>query len=490
MPGGGRFERGQKDDPDEGPQPVFSLEAGRGYQVDPGLGPIRRQPALYGAAADRHPAGEALAAPGVVADLAGGGPEPERPRPGGLQPLAGQPAGGQGVGGPFAGFELFQAAAFDQPGQQPVGEAPLRQRVEVGGHDVVRYLPRLGDSEAEPGPEEMAGGVLQEADQVVEADHGRGVVAGREEGVAELAGLLGAGAALDGEGPVVLHRVERPGPFGAEAAGAGVEVLLAEGLERVMGDDSVEALGAGHLVQDVSKFGDGGGGRVLRVGELVAPGVGDDEAVAGGHHRVEEELAVLGGPVGVAYELVVEEQVVAVALSPAGEPVVVHPEQAHHPVGHRPHRGQGADGDVTGAEVERAGGVLRPVLHRQPGFGGADLRVGAARRGGARRGGGVLGSVLRRGEAALQQPFQVAPLPLFGPGGGGEEAHGGGDGRAPLREGAGMAEEGAHRLDAVDDLGEQAGRAGLLAFDAAEGGDAAGHPDIAVGVEDSGEGPV
>ena len=53
-------------------------------------------------------------------------------------------------------------------------------------------------------------------------------------------------------------------------------------------------------LEHVSELGDRDRGRQLAVGELVAARVGDDEVVAGRHHRVEQQLAVLGAAVEVA----------------------------------------------------------------------------------------------------------------------------------------------------------------------------------------------
>ncbi len=98
--------------------------------------------------------------------------------------------------------------------------------------------------------------------------------------------------------------------------------------------------------------------RPFDVGALVAPGVGDDEAVGHGHQGVEQKLAVLAAGVAVADVRVVQDEVVAVARRFAGKDAIVEPEQANDPVRHGAHRYQGADGEMAGSEV----GHRRPAL--------------------------------------------------------------------------------------------------------------------------------
>ena len=163
--------------------------------------------------------------------------------------------------------------------------------------------------------------------------------------------------------------------------------------------------------------------------------------VAGGENSVQEELPILCAPFGVTDHFVVHQEIVSVGAARAREPVVVHPQQAHHAVGHRPHRRQGAHGGVPCPEVERAGLVARPVGQQEPGFGQADLRF--------RR------PVIRQRELFLEQALQLSPLPLLVASGRRQEADRRADGLSPPRVGQGGAEEVPDRLDAIHDLGQQ-----------------------------------
>ena len=111
-------------------------------------------------------------------------------------------------------------------------------------------------------------------------------------------------------------------------------------------------------IDHIEELGDGHGGGTLPIGALVAAAEGDDQMIGRGQHGVEEQLAVLAPGIPVADVRIVREHVVTVPVGVAGEDAVVEPEQAHHPVRHRPHRDQGADREIAGAEV-RPG---RPAL--------------------------------------------------------------------------------------------------------------------------------
>jgi hypothetical protein len=159
-------------------------------------------------------------------------------------------------------------------------------------------------------------------------------------------------------GSLERDAVEAPEPVRDELASG--EVARVERLQRVPDDD----LGAG----DLQQLPHGDGRRPREVAALVVAGVGGDQAVGGGHQRVEEELAVLAARVPFPEVGVVEHQVVAVARRLAGEDAVVEPEQADDPVRHRAHRHERADGQVAGAEVRACGAALEAVGEQ-----GADL---------------------------------------------------------------------------------------------------------------------
>ena len=104
------------------------------------------------------------------------------------------------------------------------------------------------------------------------------------------------------------------------------------------------------------------GGR-CQVGALVTTRIGEDEVVAGGQEGVEQQLAILAAHVAITDPRREGRQVVAVALDVAREAPVVQPEQAHDPVGNRPHRHQRADREVPGAEVRPGRPALEAFGH-------------------------------------------------------------------------------------------------------------------------------
>src|ERR1700742_4728414 len=120
-----------------------------------------------------------------------------------------------------------------------------------------------------------------------------------------------------------------------------------------MGDDeplarSDPVLEGSRLLDRVQQLADGDRGWAARVRALVAARVGDQQPFAGGHQRIEQELAVLGARVALTDPRVIEQQVVAVTRSLARERVVVEPEQADDPMRYRAHRLERADGQMAG----------------------------------------------------------------------------------------------------------------------------------------------
>ena len=130
-----------------------------------------------------------------------------------------------------------------------------------------------------------------------------------------------------------------------------------------------------------SPSGTAGGARLA--GGLVGAAVGDHQLFAGGHDRVEQELAVLAAQVALAGERGAGEHVVAVDGRGAREHAVVETEQAHDAVRHRAHRHHGADGERAGAEVgpgRLARRAVRPSVRGRRGAAARGCRRGAPRR--------------------------------------------------------------------------------------------------------------
>ena len=192
----------------------------------------------------------------------------------------------------------------------------------------------------------------------------------------------------------------------------------------------------------VEELADRHGGRARRVGADVVAGVGDDQAVARRHQRVEQHLAVLGARVAVADVRVGEHDVVAVARGLARERLVVEAEQADDPVGYRAHRHERADGQVAGAEVRARGAALEPLGEQS-----ADLEQREL----DRRVGGFADDV-------AEDPLQLRALPGVALGGGGEGVGSGGELLHPLGDRLGGGEGVDRGLQPVDELGHAARR--------------------------------
>ena len=118
-------------------------------------------------------------------------------------------------------------------------------------------------------------------------------------------------------------------------------------------------------VEGVEQLAEGNGRRVLQTGHGVCSGVGDDEAVRGGHDRVEQQLAVLAAQVPLPGDRVASQDVVAVGGLHPRERAVLQPHEADDPVRHRAHRDHGAHREGAGSEVRPSRtGPPRPVEHR------------------------------------------------------------------------------------------------------------------------------
>ncbi len=141
---------------------------------------------------------------------------------------------------------------------------------------------------------------------------------------------------------------------------AGRDVAGVERLQRVPDGDGVghaDRARVGGRVEGVEQLAERYGGRARLAGVLVGAGVGDDQRLGRGQHRVEQQLAVLAAGVALAGARVAGQHVVAVDRADPREDAVVEAEQADHAVRHRAHRHHRADGERAGAEV----GAGRPA---------------------------------------------------------------------------------------------------------------------------------
>ena len=104
-------------------------------------------------------------------------------------------------------------------------------------------------------------------------------------------------------------------------------------------------------VEGVEQLGQRHRGRSVLAGVFVGAGVGDHQLLGGRADGVEQQLPVLGADVALAGHRVAGQHVVAVDDAEPREHPVVEPDQAHHPVRHRPHRHHRAHRQRAGAEV-------------------------------------------------------------------------------------------------------------------------------------------
>jgi hypothetical protein len=212
---------------------------------------------------------------------------------------------------------------------------------------------------------------------------------------------------------------------------------------------------------------------------LVGAGVGDDEVLGGGHHRVEEELAVLAAAVALTRARAAGEDVVAVEEAGPREDPVVEAEQADDAVRHRAHRHHRADGERAGAEVgprrpagqattQQGPDVGEPQLELAvPGF-GPHTHLGSARQLALelRELPGVVGWYV--GEVADTRPQRVHPL----------------------RHRTGRAERGQGAVEAVEQLGHPPGQVDLVAADVVERQARAEVPVVVAAHRDAQQDPV
>ena len=73
--------------------------------------------------------------------------------------------------------------------------------------------------------------------------------------------------------------------------------------------------------------------------------------IGGRHHRVQQQLAVLAAGITLPQARVERQDVIALNAGVARERLIVEADDRDHAVRHEPHRHQGRDGDLTGAEV-------------------------------------------------------------------------------------------------------------------------------------------
>jgi hypothetical protein len=294
--------------------------------------------------------------------------------------------------------------------------------------------------------------VLHEPDEVLELDGvgpqwWEGPGQERCRGGADPAGRPGAG---QGDG------VEAPWLLPGQAAGH--EVAGVERLQGMVDDDPRAGPdGAGGVVgqadgavDDVEQLADGDGRGPFGVGPLVTPAVGDDQVALGGQERVEEELSVLAAGVAVADAGIGRHEVVVVDVDLAGEHAVVEPEEADDPVGDRPHRDQGADREMPGAEVGPGRVAPQPVGQQ-----GADLRQCQFGTGGR--------PALRLGHDVVEKAAQLGGLPGVGRAGGGEQGGGPGQRVGPSADGLGSGERIEGGGEPVEQLGQAAGEVDVAA---------------------------
>ena len=212
-------------------------------------------------------------------------------------------------------------------------------------------------------------------------------------------------------------------------------------------------LGAHRGVDGIQQLADGDGRRAGGVGALVVAAVGDDQALGGRQQRVEQQLAVLAARVAVAQLGVLEHQVVTIARGLAREGAVVETEQADHPVGHRAHRLQRADGEVAGAEVGPSGAALQAAGQKRPHLRGGELRALA---------------LTGLGDELIQHALELGALPAVAAAGGGERVGRLGDRGGPPAQRLARAQR-AHRLaGARHQLGEAAREVDRAAVDVVE----------------------
>ena len=265
--------------------------------------------------------------------------------------------------------------------QQAVADLPDLEGVEGDGDGLGELVGLERGRDVEPLAQEGPHRVHEEADQLLD----REVLAGAQRQVtgeqwrhgtarADRRPGAGQGSAVEAERP--LDRTPQVGdlPLGRVCRGvARLEVAGVVGLERVPGEDGVDHGRRGRAVGGVEQLPERYGGWSPRAGVLVGAGVGDHEVLGGGHHRVEQQLAVLAATVALARLRPPGQHVVTVGDSGPREDAVVEPEQADDAVRHRAHRDHRADGEGAGAEVGAGGPAGQPAGEQGPDVGQAEV---------------------------------------------------------------------------------------------------------------------
>ena len=314
--------------------------------------------------------------------------------------------------------------------------------------------------------------MFEERDQILEPD---------PLGSLPVGPLLGrcrciVGACLDRAGGAELDGIERPGADHTQLIGG--EVGLAERLERVSRRQLLACFITDHLGQRVAQLGDWNAWWELGVRHLVTTGIGDDQGLPGRHHGVEEQLAVFSAATRVADDLVAKHQVVAIRTAGPWETGLVHAQQTHNPVRHRTHRGERADGDVTGAEMERARAVVGPAADHRPGLSEGDDRIH------------LIGGRFGNHERVGKQTLELVELPLVTPRRRSEQLDRRRDDLGPLRHRSFVVEQHSRSSKTVNDVGEDPSDCGVVPFDSLHGCGGLHHAHLIVGVEDAAQDPI
>ncbi len=391
--------------------------------------------------------------------------QPVHGRPERDQHLLAELSRGEHAAGHLGGGAGGRVGAGQARLEQALPHRPHLQRVERDRQRVADLLRAVPQAHAEPLAQEGADRVAHEGDQAVQLERlrARRRQAAGDEGRSRHA--LGDHRARAGE----RGRVEAPRAGGDQRARG--EVPRVDGLQRVPHDHPAARRravgGPDGAVDGVEQLADRDRRRAFGVGALVAAGVDHDQPVRGGQQGVQQQLAVLAAGVAVADEGVGQRHVVAVAGRDAREDAVVEAQQADHPVRHRAHRHQRADGQVAGAEVGPGGPPAQPVGEQV-----AHLRSGEL--GPAGRRAGLVGHL-------LEQPPELGALPGVALGGEREQVGGAGDRLRPRPDGLRAGEGGERLLQPRHQLRQAAGEVDRPALDVVEREHAAQQPLAVLG---------
>ena len=281
--------------------------------------------------------------------------------------------------------------------------------------------------------------VLEEAarssSSTTRVDRGAGQRRGQERRPGAACGRAAASA------PASSARSKLNGRPARERAGG--EVARVERLQRMPHDHLLRARAVRlRPVDRVEQLAERHRGRTAGPVRSSAPECTTTRCSVAAQDRVEQQLAVLAARVALADQRVAGQHVVAVGHAGAREGAVVQPEQADHPVRHRAHRHQRAHREAAGAEVGPGRAAAQPLGQqrraRRPARAARCRRCGPAARG--RR--GQLGAGLRG-------------LPGVGVGGVGERVERRRS-SAPTHAGQRLlaAQRAEHRGQPVDELGQ------------------------------------